>query len=847
MDDWTQLLAWAERRDEEAFATLIDRHLGLVYGAAYRKLENRVAAEEVAQSVFILLAKKAGTLRPTRSLAAWLYVTARRQAIDLYRNESARKRREIAHAMNDETMKQEDPIRWSDIAPILDEAMESLGEKDRLAILLRFFEERPLSEVSEAIGVSEEAARKRVKRSLERLRLWLNRRGIECTAGALGITLGAHAAKSIPLNLTETALQAALAQTMPVSTATTLTTTMASIKLPIAVGLLAGAAVPFTLGHRQDQPEEALFSQDQVSIELNVSLPQPEINGLIAEWIALRDEHGPNGGSMRAFYEAAQQVKDDFKRRVFRTAVVADWAANDPEGALDYFSSERNDSRITDVLRVWLENDASAALTKMETNGNQWDEPIADLLEDLADAHPHALARVAPFVKSRRLFEHHIQDAFAMAARKDLSGMRTAAEALTGKARQEALAGVAKAWAETDGKAALGWVEQMDSSEDRSRALQEVLVGWANVDPSAALDRLDLAPAGGLAPGEGQVQVISGLETSERVLKAAAAADLEATVNWLVENSDKVDPRHLGSSIGRALEDRLFSDVPGTLNMIRDHTGSDILEQGLHYIMRSSGKGYIDDIWDWVREEPPSEVTTAIKKSVFASISARDPQRSLELAREFIEQEEIGAIHFGALRSWFAPDLDGYEQAESVFAHAPEEIRNEVLKNALMRTSAEEVGRDRWEQWLEKLPDDSRREVVVGSVRGIAYSDPAGAVERAVSLTDTDRPHAFHGIAERWARGDSYTASQWIASMEPGIERDHAALALVQSIAKAEPDSAWQWAQTIQMPDQRQQAMHTALRHFGNAALDVISASDLNSAERSALSQWFETQSSHSN
>ena len=98
--------------------------------------------------------------------------------------------------------------------------------------------------------------------------------------------------------------------------------------------------------------------------------------------------------------------------------MVADWAANDPEGALDYFSRQRTSNRITDVLRAWLEADAPAALARMEMEGAQWSEPIANLLDDLASSRPEALAKLAPFVRSKRLFEQRIQEAFARAARK---------------------------------------------------------------------------------------------------------------------------------------------------------------------------------------------------------------------------------------------------------------------------------------------------------------------------------------------------------------------------------------------------------------------------------------------
>ncbi len=847
MDDWKLLAAYAEHGDDEAFASLVSRHIGLVYGAAYRKLENAATAEEVAQSVFVLLAKKAGSLKPSGSLAGWLYTAACHQAIDLYRKESARRRRERTHVMDEEPTPQELEIHWPDIAPILDDAMQTLAEQDRTAVLLRYFEERSLRDISEAIGMSEEAARKRVARALERLRLWFNKRGIECTNGTLGVALGAYAAISVPPHVKESTLHAALTQTAtPISTTTTVTTTMASIKLPITIGLLAGAAVPLSLGHRPDsKPEIAL--PKLVPIKADVSLPAPELNGLIAEWMALREAHGPNGGSMSDFYEAVQKLKDDFKRRAFRTAVVADWAASAPTEALAYFSKKNDRIRITDVLRVWLENDPSAALSAMRLDGDQWSEPIADLLTEIADTHPQALADLAPYVRSKAILDQRVLKAFAKAARRDLSGMREAAETLSGKARQEALAGVAKAWAETDGEAALTWVNQFESSADRSRALQELLIGWAARDPVGALDRLDLAPPGGLAKVDGQAQVVGGLETSDRVLKVAAATNLEATLDWLLKNPGKYERSHVFSNIGGALAERFFEDMPETLAMIRDHDATDILREGLSYILSNPGKGYVNEVWEWAGHQPPSRQVTAIKKTVYASLVAQEPDRALELAQSLIQQGDPEAIHFGIFRHQIVQDLESYEQAAPVMAHAPEALRHELLQFALMRSSEMGVDSEKWTHWLGQLPAEARKEVVIDSLKNLASHDPMMAIENATAVAEADRPDAFREISKRWAESDSYTASQWLATLEPSAERDSATLALVQTIARSEPDSAWHWSQTIATPKQRQQAMRTVLRQFGDAAPDILATSTLDPREVSELQQWYDAQPDHSN
>ena len=118
MDDWKQLKDYAQNGNEKAFATLMNRHIGLVYGVAIRKLGDTARAEGVTQAVFLTLAQQASTLKRQGTLSTWLYSTASHKAIDLLRTDTARKRREQAHG----TLMQEDPSSnshevWLEIAP----------------------------------------------------------------------------------------------------------------------------------------------------------------------------------------------------------------------------------------------------------------------------------------------------------------------------------------------------------------------------------------------------------------------------------------------------------------------------------------------------------------------------------------------------------------------------------------------------------------------------------------------------------------------------------------------------------------------------------------------------------
>ena len=152
MNDWQLLQDYVTRGSEAAFRGLTDRHLNLVYSAALRQVNDPQLAQEICQAVFILLARKAGSLKPGIVLAGWLFRTTRFVAARVRRGEQRRQRRE-QEALEMQQLTTPDQA-WSRLAPALDEALAQLGETDRHALLLRFFEDKNHKEVGAALGVN---------------------------------------------------------------------------------------------------------------------------------------------------------------------------------------------------------------------------------------------------------------------------------------------------------------------------------------------------------------------------------------------------------------------------------------------------------------------------------------------------------------------------------------------------------------------------------------------------------------------------------------------------------------------------------------------------------------------
>jgi len=250
LDDNALLREYVERDSEEAFAALVTRHVNKVYSVALRHARNPHQAEEITQAVFVILAKKSRNLGRGVVLSGWLYQTARLTAMTFIRSEFRRARREQEAHMQTLSNENESEV-WPQIAPLLDTAMAGLSETDRHAVVLRFFDGRSMSEVGVALGASEDAAKKRVNRAVEKLRGFFTKRGVMLTATVLTAAISENSVQAAPTVLAKTITAVALTKGVAAS-GSTLTLIKGALKFmawtKVKTTAVVGACVLLTAG-----------------------------------------------------------------------------------------------------------------------------------------------------------------------------------------------------------------------------------------------------------------------------------------------------------------------------------------------------------------------------------------------------------------------------------------------------------------------------------------------------------------------------------------------------------------------------------------------------------------------
>jgi hypothetical protein len=447
--------------------------------------------------------------------------------------------------------------------------------------------------------------------------------------------------------------------------------------------------------------------------------------------------------------------------------LIAEWAQVDPASGLAFFVGQvPDDSQRRQFFEEWLARDARGAVDALMASGPGWEGMAHDCLTEIARRVP---ARVADIVsrlpKADNYGDTKVRDAFAIVAEGGLRSARSAAEAMTSANRDQALAGVAQAWAKSDLAGAIAWAKALPEGTDRDEVIRAALLSKAAVDPVAALDLVGLVPSGGKAE-------YFASTTGARVLREAAKADFDATMAWVA-----IHPGRLGREDMMGLEgavtERVNADAVGFLTS-RAADGSLLaIRPAIDSALLNDASGQRAAVWDWLTTQPDCDGTKSLKEDVLRLAGDQDPALALRLAADLPRTPE-GDSQVQSLANGLFNGGDKLYRFDNLLAQAAERLRQPLISAAFNLLCADNLDDpQRWITRLSLLSEASRARGTESIARAWAGQTPEEAAGWVASLAPGEsRNGALAAIATTWAAKDAYGAAEWVASMAPGTERD---------------------------------------------------------------------------
>jgi RNA polymerase sigma factor (sigma-70 family) len=870
MDDWLHLEKYSRTGDSDAFAALVNRHLGLVYATALRITGDPGAADDVSQATFILLEEKAEQLKPCGSLASWLYQTAvfkARKQVTMERKRREKEAKGAAAMMTNHAESTEN--EWSEIRPLIDAALESLAEEDRSIIISRHLEQMSLKDAGTSLGISEDAAGKRVARAGVRLREWFENRGVRCTADVLDGALGNFAMVAAPTHLADQVMASALgvsAGAATVHASGEMISNWLSSRTALVVAFAMAAATPVAVS--VIHPEETSGSAGQATLDesrIGNSGAAAPLTADEEEWVKLWKSHAPPKGSYKQLLATILRIEDPLKRDVFKAVAYAEWV----EKGLPIPANLEFHEAAPLFEQLLAKDPARAA--ELAASFNQGDGipkylPISSKLMSLVGKHPEDLAAFIKLVEipSRQVIEYglgswqtvntalpplsdderagSIRDAVALLAERNPALAETTVDSLKGWHREQALAGLLIGQTGMDLDAAiLALSERPESPAMKENVLQFLLTKWMEIDPRQAIAELDQLQKGdGVMPRVPSGKLYSSLTRSD-LLAVYAERDFEGCMALL----DEVGPGlGVGEKFYAAVAEHLREDPVSTLEAMEkfeNKPGKVLFRQWIGLADRKTAPA----VWDWCASREPNDFVRSVATSVLSANADEDPGLAIDL---YLQNPDLATEFPGHA---IAQAFNNYsvDEAKRILGRIPEKERIDTIHTMLRSEDLDWNVADCLDLY-ESLPNNHRDDPAEQIAFRLAESDPGAAVAWALSQPEGRiRNSSVKGLIGSWAELDPVAASEWVDQLESGITRESAAWQLADKLAdQGDYESAIAWASSIADQKNRPGRINSIiLRASKSESAEALEAlfdqSGLSSDERKSLhekiaSEW---------
>jgi RNA polymerase sigma factor (sigma-70 family) len=878
MEDAELLQEYVERRTEAAFTALVARHLDLVYSTARRMVGDAHLAQDVAQTVFIGLARSPARVRQPAALAGWLYATTRNTAAQVVRTEQRRQQRET-EAMNRQLLDDNSPAAWEAVAPLLDEAMRELKPIEADAVVLRFFEGKSLRDTGQALDLSENAAQKRVERALEKIRDHFARRGVTASAALLGATIAANSVQAAPAGLA-----AGVAQTSLTGAAGAggifhffwkafFMSTMNKIVITLVLAA-ALAAIP-------------------------VAIQQHKINQLEAQHPPARGVPAKKSGNAAtdnlAMLKSILAMQDPLQMMRALTDFVSGLDAAGIRPLLDYLVKLPGTTHGTGLGGYAMMLMMERGMGGPSASNNEL--ALSVLIDRLTHLNPHSALGWAAAVPNRYGRSELIGMVFASWASFDSTGALGAAgqiadlrlrETVIGEVAQSMIASNPAAalaalqglpmnsayrsivsevftnWASQDPEAAIAAAMNLPANRDRNAAVLSAIQGWSLVDPQAAL-----AYAGTLPNGATRTQAMNA------AISALTEQDPQQAASYVATISNVPDRNRMTVQLAATWAE---DDPQAAGDWVVQNTSANTLKQALTAVIDSmsltdplmassylekmpNGGGFRETSLkeisnNWAEVDPPATMAWLVG---FENPNGTTPVSAFR-----------AGVETGVVKTWAASDPDAATAyVESLGVNNPQ-FASMMAAVATSRAAADPTAAA---AWVQTLPDDGTRaaalstvltqvtsvdptqalvlvnEMPAGTAQDTAYgkvisawsaSDPVTAAQSLTNLpAGATLNSATQAVAENWIQSDPTAAAQWINTLPSGDQRDSAVGAVVSALSASDSPSAFTWAISLTGGPARRRALNSVIQVWGRtdptAAAAAVQSSNIAAATRNEL------------
>ena len=848
-----ELVAAARAGDKRAFVEIVSRHQAMVCGIALSILGDFAASEDAGQEAFLTAWRKIHELREPERLRAWLGQIARNAALGYLRRQRGEAPLDTAEFMPDESPAPDEVAATEEEAELVRESLAKLPELYRLPLILFYREAQSVRAVAESLAISEDAVKQRLVRGRELLRDRMS--GLIETVltrstptavftMAIAVAIGALATPAVMAGAAFAGASAATASgsTSLLSLMSTSKTILATAAVVTAVCIPVGYYVSST--QAPTKPSVA-HHMEATNSQRQIGRPTFENSALFREWQELHDKHGRTAEAMPAIYKAIADLKDPFRRRAFRAALLAEWVQLDPQGGLAFLMDRKSDTtQRRQFLEEWLKHDARGAVDALLASGPGWEGMARDNLPEIARRVPSRLAEVVSRLpKADNYWDTKVRDAFAILADSGLSSAKAAVEKITGPNREQALAGVAQAWAKSDLKGAVAWAKSLPPENDRDEIIRTALIGRASVEPGTALDLIGMVPPGGK-------DNYFATTTGARVLSAAAKADYDATVAWLAAHPGRLGREDL-MGLAETVTGHLNADPVSFLAAHSADGSLSVLLPAIDSALLNSASGQREPVWEWLKTQPESDIVNDLKREVLQSASWQDPELAMRLAND-IPKTAQGEEQLRNLARTLLNNGSRVHKLDTFLELAPERLRPLLFQEAFSNLHGHNMeDPHRWIARLAQLPEASRDRGTEAIARAWSQHKPEEAIAWASSLPAGDtRGAAIAAAIPNWAAWDAHGAAEWLSTMAPGPERDRSARAFVDVVAEQYPRDAWDWALSIQDGTSQMRAItHVATLLAGRdpqAARELLDTAPLAPEAKAAIESTIERSSKQS-